>query len=258
VIQGIWTDVSATFPQIQQTVQSAMSAVADLAADVWPDIAATVEAASEVIGSVIQAVWPVVSSVVGTVMGKVQQVVQTVWPVVSNVVKTAAKAIRGAVEGMSGIAGRAKSIFNGVKNAIMTPINTARDAIKRAIDKIKSIINGAHLSLPHFKLPHFRIDGGQVPWGIGGKGRAPSVAVDWYARGGFIDQPTLLAGVGERGAEFVWPSYAPYFDRYADAIASRMDGGVNVYLTYNGSGDANEMVRTLTRDLRMMRMTGAI
>lgn len=259
VIQGIWTDVSATFPQIQQTVQSAMSAVADLAADVWPDIAATVEAASEVIGSVIQAVWPVVSSVVGTVMGKVQQVVQTAWPVVSNIVKAAAKAIRGAVEGMSSIANRAKSIFNGVKTAIMTPINTARDAVRKAIDKIKSIINGAHLSLPHFKLPHFRIDGGQVPWGIGGKGKAPSVAVDWYAKGGFIDQPTLLAGVGERGGEFVWPSYAPYLDRYADALASRMGGGgVNVYLTYNGSGDADELVRTLTRDLRMMRMTGAI
>jgi hypothetical protein len=65
--------------------------------------------------------------------------------------------------------------------------------------------------------------------------------------------------VGERGGEFVWPSYAPYLDRYADALASRIGGGgVNVYLTYNGSGDADELVRTLTRDLRMMRMTGAI
>jgi hypothetical protein len=34
--------------------------------------------------------------------------------------------------------------------------------------------------------------------------------------------------------------------------------GVNVYLTYNGTGDADELVRTLTRDLRMMRATGAI
>jgi hypothetical protein len=66
--------------------------------------------------------------------------------------------------------------------------------------------------------------------------------------------------VGERGGEFVWPSYAPYLDRYADALASRMGGtgGVNVYLTYNGSGDADELVSTLTRELRMLKATGAI
>lgn len=155
---------------------------------------------------------------------------------------------------------RVSSVFNGVKTAIMTPVNAARDAVRGAIDRIKSIINGAHLSLPHFALPHFRINGGKLPWGIGGKGSPPSINVDWYARGGWIDNPTLLAGVGERGGEFVWPSYAPYLDRYADALAARMGGtgGVTVNLTYNGSGDADELVRTLTRDLRMMRMTGAI
>ena len=58
--------------------------------------------------------------------------------------------------------------------------------------------------------------------------------MSWYARGGYFDQPTLLAGVGEKGGEFVWPSYAPYLDRYADALASRIGGGggqvVNLYL----------------------------
>lgn len=35
------------------------------------------------------------------------------------------------------------------------------------------------------------------------------------------------------GGEFIWPSYAPYLDRYADALASRIGGGgqvVNLYL----------------------------
>ena len=141
----------------------------------------------------------------------------------------------------------------------MTPINAAKDAVQKAISKISSIIRGVKLQLPHINLPHFSVSGGKAPWGIGGKGSMPSFSVSWYAKGGYFDNPTLFAGVGERGGEFVWPSYAPYLDRYADALASKMGGGgVNVYLTYNGSGDATELVNTLTRDLRMMRMTGAI
>jgi hypothetical protein len=175
---------------------------------------------------------------------------------VGNIIKAI---VTGASNKFHSFAANARSVFNAVKDAITKPIETARALIQAAINKIKSIINGAHLSLPHFKLPHFNINGGKIPWGIGGKGTKPSISVDWYAKGGWVDGPTLF-GAGEKGGEFIWPSYAPYLDRYADALASRMGGagGVNVYLTYNGSGDATELVNTLTRDLRMMRMTGAI
>ena len=260
VVQQIWGDISATFPQIQATITSVMDAVGGLIEDVWPDIAATVTAAAEAVASVIKTAWPVVQSVVSSVMGRVQAVVTAVWPVVSGAVKRGVKAVRTAIEGFGSLATRVRGIFNRVKDAITGPINAARGLVKSAIDKIGSIVRGVNLKLPHITLPHFSVSGGKAPWGIGGKGSMPSFSVNWYARGGFIDEPTLFAGVGERGGEFVWPSYAPYLDRYADALASRMGGtgGVNVYLTYNGSGDADELVSTLTRELRMMRMTGAI
>ena len=193
-------------------------------------------------------------------MNGIMGVVQAVWPIVTGVIKRAVGVIRNIIGSISSIVGNVRSTFNRVKDAIMSPINSARDAVKGAIDKIKGIVNGAHLSLPHFALPHFNINGGKLPWGIGGKGTPPSISVSWYAKGGYFDEPTLFAGVGERGGEFVWPSYAPYLDRYADALASRMGGtgGVNVYLTYNGSGDADELVSTLTRELRMLKATGAI
>ena len=229
-------------------------------ANAWEAIKDAITDAVSGTVSFVTGAWDTLRSGASNAWEAIRTNATRIWDgIKTSVVDRAKKMANDLVQGVSNIRGRVSSIFNGVKNAIMTPINTARDAVRKAIDKIKSIINGAHLSLPHFKLPHFRIDGGELPWGIGGKGRAPSVAVDWYAKGGFIDQPTLLAGVGERGGEFVWPSYAPYLDRYADALASRIGGGgVNVYLTYNGSGDADELVRTLTRDLRMMRMTGAI
>lgn len=255
VIVNIYRDVQSHLPQIQETFGSAMGAIRDLVADVWPDIKDTVLTATSIVGSTIEAMWPIIK----VVFEKIQAVTQAAWPYVTTIIKTSVALIKGAVNGLAALPGKVNATFSKVRQAIVTPINAARDAVQGAIDRIKSIINGAHLSLPHFALPHFRIDGGEVPWGIGGKGHAPSVHVDWYAQGGWIDTPTILAGVGERGGEFVWPSYAPYLDRYADALASRMDGGgITVNLTYNGMGDAEDLVRLLTRDLRMMRMTGAI
>lgn len=195
-----------------------------------------------------------------TTFANLQQTLATTWAnIKTTVTNTVAQLVSGIKGKISGIASSVRSTFNNVKDAIMTPINAAKDAVKSAIDKISSIIRGVKLQLPHINLPHFSVSGGKAPWGIGGKGSLPSFSVSWYAKGGWFDSPTLFAGVGERGGEFVWPSYAPYLDRYADALASKMGGGgVNVYLTYNGSGDATELVTQLTRDLRMMRMTGAI
>lgn len=151
----------------------------------------------------------------------------------STVLNVASAIVTGAVNKFNSLVGTVQGIFNRVKTAIMTPINAAKSAVQSAINKIGSIIRGVRLQLPHINLPHFSVSGGSAPWGIGGKGSLPKFSVSWYARGGYFDQPTLLAGVGEKGGEFVWPSYAPYLDRYADALASRIGGGgqvVNLYL----------------------------
>ena len=151
----------------------------------------------------------------------------------ATVLNVASAIVNGARNKFNSLVGTVQGIFNRVKTAIMTPINAAKSAVQSAISKISSIIRGVKLQLPHINLPHFSVSGGKAPWGIGGKGSLPSFSVSWYARGGYFDQPTLLAGVGEKGGEFVWPSYAPYLDRYADALASRIGGGgqvVNLYL----------------------------
>ena len=151
------------------------------------------------------------------------------------------------------IAGRIKSTvtdkFGEIKKAITQPIEDARDAVSKAIQSIKDAFN-VTLSFPHINLPHFRINGGEVPWGIGGKGSAPSIAIDWYAKGGFVDGATLI-GVGEQGAEMVWPSYEPYLSKYAQAIASDMPT----------QDDLLGEVRSLRDDVRNLKVyldTGAL
>ena len=139
--------------------------------------------------------------------------------------------------------------FGEIKKAITQPIEDAKTAVSDAIQAIKDAFN-VTLSFPHIKLPHFRITGGEVPWGIGGKGTAPSIAIDWYAKGGFVDGATLI-GVGEQGAEMVWPSYEPYLSKYAQAIAADMPT----------QDDLLGEVRSLRDDVRNLKVyldTGAL
>ena len=229
--------------------------------EVWNSIKEAVSNAVSAAVEFVSTKFGELKAAVPAIMNGVKDSISNAWNNIKTSVGNAVSSVVGTIKNKFGnIVGSVRNTFNKVKEAITSPINAARDAVKGAIDRIKGIVNGAHLSLPHFALPHFNINGGKLPWGIGGKGTPPSISVSWYAKGGWFDEPTLFAGVGERGGEFVWPSYAPYLDRYADALASRMGGtgGVNVYLTYNGSGDADELVSTLTRELRVLRMTGAI
>lgn len=131
------------------------------------------------------------------------------------------------------------SIFNAVKTAIMNPIQTAVNFIRNAIAKIKNIINNAKLSLPHFKLPHFVISGGKLPWGIGGKGVAPKINVNWYAEGGIFDAASLI-GVGEAGPEAVVP-----LDKFWDKLDRIADGTNAAPIVINVYGSDNMSVNEL-------------
>jgi len=226
---------------------------------VWNAVKEAVTNAVKGATTFITTAWTTAQTTVTRTVTRIKDTITRTWTTIKTKVTSTVGSIVSAVQSkFQSIVNSATSKFNAVKSAITGPINSAKDAVSGAIDRISSVVRGVNLSLPHINLPHFHVSGGKAPYGIGGKGSLPTFSVEWYARGGYVDQPTLF-GAGERGGEFIWPSYAPYLDRYADALAERIGGGgVNVYLTYNGSGDADELVSTLTRDLRMLRMTGAI
>lgn len=147
---------------------------------------------------------------------------------------------------------RVSTIFNNIKSAITKPIETAVNTIRSAINKIKSIINNVKLQLPKFKLPHFRISGGKAPWGIGGKGTAPKINVDWYAKGGIFDAPSLI-GVGEAGPEAVVP-----LDKFWDKLDS-LQGETSIVININGANAdpreiAEEVRRALIRETNQRRL----
>ena len=106
-----------------------------------------------------------------------------------------------------------KEKWETIKQNIVGPIESAKERIQSAIDKIKGFFD-IDLKFPHIDLPHFKVSGGKAPWGLGGKGTAPSISIDWYKKAYqnpvLFRQPTVLQtsaglkGFGDgAGAEIV-------------------------------------------------------
>ena len=138
---------------------------------------------------------------------------------------------------------------------ISTTFNNIKDKIKNVIDTIKGIFNTT-ISFPHIKLPHFNVSGGQVPWGLGGKGTPPSISIDWYRKAYqnpvMFTSPTVLPtsaglkGFGDgSGAEIVMG-----LDKLRQLVGANQ-GQPNVQIgkveiTVNGAGkNAEEIGRDL-------------
>ena len=99
--------------------------------------------------------------------------------------------------------------FERIKSAISDKINSAKEAVHNAIERIKSFFK-FEWSLPKLKLPHISISGGfsLIP------PRAPHFSIDWYSKamknGMVLNNPTIfgmmdgkLLGGGESGSETI-------------------------------------------------------
>jgi phage-related protein len=263
--------VSEFASAIIDTLGDAFELVLDLAQDVWPDVSSTITTVVNAVAPVVRNVFGGIKTFVTGAFNAVKGIASAVWPAVSNVVKTAVNAAKSAVStavgaikgffnGLRSIVGVVRGTFDAVKTAITRPIETAKATVKGILDNIKGFFP---LSIgkvfSNLQLPHISVNGGSPPFGIGGKGSLPSFNVNWYARGGIADGAQLI-GAGENGPEFIWPSYDPYMDKYAKAIAKHIPdggGGITVNFTYNCEGDATEAVNLLTANLRQLKATGA-
>lgn len=89
------------------------------------------------------------------------------------------------------------SVWNGIKSAIETPLNKAKNIVKSVIDTIKGFFN-FNISWPHIPMPHFSIT--PRGWGVGDllKGKIPKLGIDWYAKA--MNEPRILDGAQIFGA----------------------------------------------------------
>lgn len=247
------TLVSVFLPVIKQLVSTFKQ--------LFSIIGETVTEVANDLSPVIVALTPIITKIAKLIashlIGKLKAFIGIV-KLVSLFVKAFAKGIAAAFQAISmkGLAmyNKIRQIFSKIKTAMTGPFEAAKSKIKSIIDAIKGFFNNVKLSAPKVPLPHFKIK--PAGWDIGDlvKGKIPSLSVDWYAKGGIFNRPTVLTGVGEAGPEAVVPLNTLWqkLDNIALAAASGN-------LVINNYGDANpysiaqEVKRVLINEVKRGR-----
>ena len=222
---------------------------------------AILEAASVLIPAAIEFIWSFFTETdwVGLGTSVVQMLIDafnTMFPKAVEIVKSTVKDIATRL-GFTGLAAKVKRVFDSVKEKITSPINKAKDLVSSAIEKIKGFFPiSIGKILDNIKLPHFSVDGGEFPYGVGGKGHMPSFGVEWYARGGIMTKPTLFGG-GEAGAEGIvpldpfWSRMDKMADSIVDGVSSVVSGaagmGGDVYVTLYAYPGGPQMDQVIVR-----------
>ena len=238
VVNGIRNTITSVWNAISSVISSVLNIIRNTQVMIWNAIYNT-------ISSILHGIWNVVSSIWNGISGTVSGVLNGIWNVVSSVWNGISRTVSGILNGIwntvssiwNGISSTVSGVIDGIWNTISNGLNGAwntvisildgiRDKFSSIFDGVKSIVTGAidavknafnfSWSLPDLKLPHISVDGGEAPFGIGGKGSLPSFGIEWYAKamddGMIMDQPTIfgynaktnqfLAG-GETGSETV-------------------------------------------------------
>lgn len=138
----------------------------------------------------------------------IKDTVQSVVSFFQSAVQIIRQAWAGITGFFSGIVQGIIKTFSDIKKKVTEPFENAKQTIKGIVEKIGGFFP---LKLGKIfdgiKLPHFKIDGGKIPWGVGGAGRKPSIDVEWYKKA--EDQPYMfsgatLFGAGERNDEILY------------------------------------------------------
>ena len=217
VITGIFDVFSGMFTGNWELV---WQGVDEIFSSIWNGITGTFTNVTTTMKNVLNVFLSFFGTNITNVMNAVKAVVITVLSYIRSFFSSAWSSIRSATS----------STWNSIKNAIVRPIESARDAVRNAINRIKGFMD-FEWSLPHLKLPHISVSGSANPldWL---KGSVPHFSVDWYKVGGIFNSPSII-GVGEAGSEAVLP---------LDAFYSYMDRAVNRIIAATGSGESAAVI----------------
>ena len=265
IIESVKASVENAVTSIGGVFSTVMPMIQQLVQDVWPDIQAIISGVMSIIQAVVVPIWNWISLRISVVMKAIEAVIKLVWPIVSSVIKTHISVIKQVITNISTVISSVKNTFNRIKSAITEPIQTAKDTVSKVIDTIKGFFPiSVGKILDNIKLPHFTVDGGEFPYGVGGKGYMPSFGVDWYANGAIFNGAQII-GVGEAGPEAVVPLSGERVKPFAEAVANAEDkdygelAGVIYGAVSTALSEANLSLRINKREFgRTLREAGAL
>lgn len=130
-----------------------------------------------------------------------RNIVSSVWDAVKSKIASAVEAIKAAISSVTTVIGVVAGAFSRIFSAMTDPIQRAYNTIKGWIDKIKGFFPlSVGRIFTNLKVPHINVSGGSAPFGIGGKGSAPKISVDWYKRAQenpYLFSDATIFGAGE-------------------------------------------------------------
>ena len=245
VTTKVWNGIKSFFVGIWNGIKGA-------AVSIWNGLKSFFVGLWNGIKGAATSVWNGIKSALMSVWNGLKSAAKAVWNAIKTAVMTPINAVKSLLSRVwNGIKSTATSVWNGIKKAITSPIETAKNVIKGIIDKIKGFFN-FDFKLPKIKLPHFTVKPKGWKFSDLLKGKIPSLGIDWYAKGGIFDGPSVV-GVGEAGPEAVVP--LDKFWRKMDEM--QMGGGNNITInvTVNGAENPEEYANRLARQLKMKMRT---
>lgn len=196
---------------------------------------------------------------IGTKLGEIKtKIVTSVATFASNLLKPFKEAktniaskfneIKSSIaEKIGDIKAKIDEKVENIKEKLTKPFTSARDTIKKIIDKIKGFFPLSMGKLfGDIKLPHFSVSG-KFPYGIGGKGEKPSFSIEWYKKAEsdpYMFQGATLFGAGERNDEILYGR-----KNLLEDIASVAGGDEITINVYGGNMNAEEIADAVERKL---------
>lgn len=227
ILQQLISNVANTFQVILETITGVMNGVSQVIQGAWSIIQGIFQTVVGFIVGLVTGDFSQMQAGVSNIMNGIKTVIGGALDAAGAVVVGAINLITSTIQnGLNLALSVVQGIFNGIKSAIEGPINGARDVVGSAIDAIKGFFN-FRISWPHIPMPHFGIS--PSGWQIGDllSGVIPSLSIEWYAKGGVFNGPSVI-GVGEAGPEAVVPlsgsRVRPFAEAVAEGIVSALGG----------------------------------
>jgi hypothetical protein len=240
--QGFVDFLGNAWTSITTALQAAWNAIVSFLTGLWNGIVSAAQGYFNFLVNFYSGIWSAISGTVMAVWNGISSFLSGLWNGIVSTASSIFNSISNTISGvMNGISSTVSSIWNGIKDTISNAINGARDAVSNAINAIKGLFN-FQIRWPHIPLPHFSVSGSANPldWLKGG---VPRIGIEWYAKGGIMNGPTVfgmngnnaMVG-GEAGPEAVLPLNDKTLGAIGRGIAQTMGGStptINITITGN-------------------------
>lgn len=268
IIEAILKALSEALPKVLDTAMKLFMTIVDSIPKVLPKL---IDALPKIIDTILKALVNALPKVLDGAVKMFTAIVEAIPKVLPNLVAALPKIITSVVSaivqavpqvlkaGMQMFGALVTSATNIIPNLVKACGDIINNIKTWLVDKAKSIMD-FDWHFPKLKLPHFSIKGSfsLTPPSV------PHLSVDWYAKGGVFDSPTMfgygdrVGGLGEDGAEAVVPleKNTQWLDRLASMLNEKMGGsGRPIVLQVDGKTFAQISVDTIND---LTRQTGSL